>query len=575
MKRYFASTLCSCFLLCSYINHAQVATATSTTTVNGKTTTTTSTSVGGHAYSSSTNNSGQPYGIAFGGSSIDDTTNWKWREVTKDFNINANAPIFIESAYRGIEIKTWDQPTVRIVAKARYKDDKDANASFDDIFEKAGVKVKSSDGAFEILGASNSQQYRLTYDFAYSGDNVSKGISEAGAFVSPATNTVVISSPKFNYTESGDSVIFNKDSSSTNLRILFRQKENGLKLLAEQEAKTEKAIALKKLTKSEKIKVEKITTLSKQLETLSKKLAALSIDNAEKNSAEITKLNKEIGKLSNQIAFTTLQKTDGTFNFTPLDSIRVRNVIVQPINRNIQLSDNSFYGISLNEKSSLQWTIYIPKNHKISIDSKYGNIVLDNDLDNVKIVSKYGNTETKNVQNLIIRNEYGNVYTGNVKDGDIEVRNGKLKMQNVDNLKINSKNTSVDLDEVGNIKVESSNDNYDVSSIQDLNANKNYGTFRLTTLNGKMGFNGVNADIKIRNISPKATNIEITNKFAKISLPFADIKNYNIAVNGNFNNSFDDFNKVSNNTKGFTATSGNGTDLTTNIKCDNCQLDFK
>jgi|GEM_PF-6010868 len=541
MKRYYITIiLCSVLLFINKQNFAQSST-TATMTRNGKTLTAT----------------------AFA-NNLNDTSKWKTREISKDFPIGANTPIYVESAYRNIEIKTWDQPNVRIVANARYKNNIDTNKNFDEIFEKIGISIKNSNDAFEILGTSNNRDFSHLHTFSFS-NNIPDEPKNNNFIIDPALHSLTIS---------GDSTTTITDTFflNNNIKISFLQQE--------EEKQMAKAIAMdqiinasikehnKKISEKEKVKME---TLSKQIEAKSKQIAELTLKNADKNNKEITKLSQEISKISNQIAF---QSMGNIINFQ-LDSIKsYTNTITPTLMLNFE-NNHALEPIIPTNTNALNWVIYIPQNHKISIDSKYGNIQLDNDIASAKIDSKYGNIETKNIDNLIVRNEYGNIYTGNIKDGSVEIRSGKLKIGNADNIKIDSKNANIDMDEVGNIKVESSNDNYDISSIHELNANKNYGTFRLTTLNGKMIFNGVNADIKIRNISTNATNIDITNKFAKIALPFSDIHNYNIAVNGNYNSSFDDFNKKGNNDKGFTAASGNAKDLTTNINCNNCQLDFK
>ncbi|WP_447642660.1 MULTISPECIES: hypothetical protein [Chitinophagaceae] len=597
MKRnYIAIFIYNTLLL--VCNQVLAQTTTTTTTINGKTTATATTTVGGKTYSASSaqNGSGASFSsVVTNGpqttftflDNADDTTKWKTREISKDFNISSNAPIFIESTNRNIEIKTWDQPNVRIVANARYKDDKDANLSFDDVFERNNIKIKNSDQAFEVLGANST--FNMNYDYTFSSDNAPKSIAISGKSGARSLvrtdNNIRITTPDYSDANGGDTVRFHDDSTTTDLRILLKsvetQKKNQVEVLTKAKEMQERAIATssERSKKQEETKKAKIAALSKQMESLSKKLAALSLNDAEGNNKEISRLNQEIGKLSNQIAFQSI----GNNFIIKLDTAKTRWNMTSPMKIDVMESptvfsftpSHTFSAFYPNKNTSLKWTIYIPRTHKVSIDSKYGNISIDNDIDNAKIISKYGNIETKNIGNLTIQNEYGNVYTNNVKNGDIEIRGGALKMQDVENLKIDSKNANIDLNEVSSIQVESSNDNYDVSAIQNLSANKNYGSFRLTALKGKMNFNGINADLKIRSISPNVTNIDITNKFAKISLPFSDIKNYNIAVNGSFNDSFDDFNKQSNNGKGFTATGGNGKDLTTNINCNNCQLDFK
>lgn len=543
-------------------NTHKTTTTTTTTTVNGHTTKT---------YSSSDNQI-----INYSYVTKDDK--WKVKEISKEMDIKSHVPIFIESAYRTIEIKTWDQPTIKIVARARFQNENEANKDFDYFFEKAKTKIKSSDEAFEILGANNSINYYPIRSMKNIGSATFRPLAYAGVpgatAIAQGGNNIVITTPNFNYNKDGDTIMFHNDSATTQLRVFMKSKESILKAAKEKQiALIEKAQKLK-----EKISAEKLSELTKKLSQASEKLARLSLEKSEKNNSEITKLNQQIGQLSNQIAFQSLEKIPANF-----DSII--NINFQPANNDMEFNTvndgeddhNLQYAVnnSANDSSKLKWTIYIPKDHKISIESKYGDIVLENDLNNVKISSKYANVQTKNIENLTLQNEYGNVFTGDIQNADIEFRNGNLKMQNVHNLDIESKNAGIDLDDVYNMKMESSNDNYDITSVRELDADKKYGNLRLTSLKGNLQFNGANADIKIRSIAPSVSKIDIDNKFAKIAIPLSDSKNYRVFVSGNYNTSYDDFNIDHKDDKGFEASKGNGNDLTATINCNNCQLDFK
>ena len=256
-------------------------------------------------------------------------------------------------------------------------------------------------------------------------------------------------------------------------------------------------------------------------------------------------------------------------------------------------------------------TIYLPKENKLDIESKYADVTINGNSNKLNVDITNGNLEMGDVKNLVLRSKYGNVTTGNLGSAEIDFINGRLTTKNVDDLDIDTKYSSVEADAVKKATIRSVNDDYEIDEAGTLQGRKNYGNLRITKLTGSIELDGTNADIRLRKIEPSVSLIKLDNKYADIRVPFNAIKNYNITYNGSYSSVYSNFDKkpivvkekeeTKKDDKGkdemggkirfrtsgfdmgdnnniethFTATGGDGKGTKVDIKCQNCTVDFK
>ncbi len=92
----------------------------------------------------------------------------KSKEVSVEIKASKNGDVYVENTSRSIEIKTWDQPKVKVVTTLYYEGDA-SKLSDEDWFEKLNISVKSlgnsiriksgtvsSSGSYQVLGNSYS-----------------------------------------------------------------------------------------------------------------------------------------------------------------------------------------------------------------------------------------------------------------------------------------------------------------------------------------------------------------------------------------------------------------------------------
>lgn len=267
--------------------------------------------------------------------------------------------------------------------------------------------------------------------------------------------------------------------------------------------------------------------------------------------------------------------------------------------------------IGTQSKLKRQVTIYVPKDNKVDLETKYAEVLISGNLSKLNADITNGGLDIQDVGNLTLRSKYANVTTGNIKNGEVELINGRLIMKDADDLDLDTKYATIEAGTVKKISIRSINDEYELEEVGSLQGRKNYGNLRITKLNTAFDLEGTNADVKVRNIAASLESIKINNKYADIRLPMRNIKSYSVSYIGAYSTVYAGFEKkpieekeiAKNNTvkettvagaarpsvnryssfaggdrdadSHFTATVGDGKGAKLDLKCQNCTVDFK
>ncbi len=268
--------------------------------------------------------------------------------------------------------------------------------------------------------------------------------------------------------------------------------------------------------------------------------------------------------------------------------------------------------IGSQSKLKRQVTIYVPKDNKVDLETKYAEVLISGNLNKLNVDITNGGLEMQDVANLTLRSKYANISTGNIKYGEVELINGRLIMKDANELDLDTKYATVEAGLVKKITLRSTNDEYEIEEVGSLQGRKNYGNLRITKLLTSFDLDGTNADIKVRNITASLESIKINNKYADIRLPMREVKNYSVTYLGAYSTVYAGFEKkpvlvekeplaktgnakedgLADNLRSinrsiarstgdgdsdghFTATVGDGKGAKLDLKCQNCTVDFK
>ena len=252
-------------------------------------------------------------------------------------------------------------------------------------------------------------------------------------------------------------------------------------------------------------------------------------------------------------------------------------------------------------------TIYLPKDNKVDIESKYSDISITDNLSKLTVDITNGNLDVQDVGNFTLRSKYGNVNMVNAETAAIEFINGHFTAKDLGDVDLDTKYSTVDIASAQKVDLISTNDDYDIEEVASLRGQKNYGNLRISKLNRSIEMDGTNADIKVRNIAASVETIKFDDKYADIRLPLRNVKNYTINYMGAWSTVYGNFEKgpytgkafktstsvketieekmkalneafggdgTSTDSK-FSATVGNGKGAAIDMKCQNCTVDFK
>jgi hypothetical protein len=189
-------------------------------------------------------------------------------------------------------------------------------------------------------------------------------------------------------------------------------------------------------------------------------------------------------------------------------------------------------------------TIYIPKENKLDLETKYAEVLVSGNLGKLHVDITNGGLELQDVSNLVLRSKYANINVGNIKTGEIELTNGRFLAKDADDLDMDTRYATIEAVSVKKLTLRSINDEYEIEEVGTLQGRKNYGNLRITKLNTSFDLEGVNADIKVRNISATLESIRINNKYADIRLPMRNVKNYSVAYQGAYSTVYAGFEKL-------------------------------
>lgn len=231
-------------------------------------------------------------------------------------------------------------------------------------------------------------------------------------------------------------------------------------------------------------------------------------------------------------------------------------------------------------------TIYIPKENKLHVETKYANFAITSYIKNASIDVISGNLELNNVSLLNLRSKYSNVSIEEVQNGEIDFINGNLEIGILGDVEVETKYSNVEFGIANKLMLKSTNDEYTIDEVNILETVKEYGSCRINKLTESLQFEGINADCRIKQITATTKSIGIDNKYATIKIPLKLVESFVFNFDGpyssiykstNWGNDGNDDTKISTgdiSSSKYKHIVNNGL-AKINIKCQNCSIDCR
>ncbi len=211
-----------------------------------------------------------------------------------------------------------------------------------------------------------------------------------------------------------------------------------------------------------------------------------------------------------------------------------------------------------NLQSRINYKITMPTYINLTLELKYGDIILPTLSGNITIDLSNGNLQTGDFNaTLNLKQSFGNAYLKKIAQGDLDLNFVELQCESSNNLLINTKSSTIIIDQCGTLRIDSRRDQLTIQNVDELFLTTYFSTIRQLDINktGQLNFqygkvSNLSAsreltkliidsrmcDVNLKMISPKSYTAVIQAKNTQINLP-TDLKpllsNYKYTIENN------------------------------------------
>lgn len=182
-------------------------------------------------------------------------------------------------------------------------------------------------------------------------------------------------------------------------------------------------------------------------------------------------------------------------------------------------------------KTMIDYKIYVPKNSKLKIQNKYGNIYttdhagpLEIDLSNGDLKAHHFSGKTK------IRTEFANSDIKKIDDGVLMINYGELRLEDAGKIEIESKSSKFYFDKIEQLYLNSKRDKYYIKEVSELKGTTYFSLVDAEQISGKFDLSAKYGDVEIKSFSDKLNSFKIKTDDTDVILHFIDDKYYDMDI---------------------------------------------
>jgi hypothetical protein len=238
-------------------------------------------------------------------------------------------------------------------------------------------------------------------------------------------------------------------------------------------------------------------------------------------------------KIELMVKGTKESKVDKSFDFIEFDFKNTKYyIIVQTLFAGkssfwSDVSDLTGAIFNSSTKTKIDYTIHLPADVKLKIMNKYGNIYTTDHTGELEIELSNGDLKAHHLAGkTTIMSEFGNTNIKQIDNGILNVSYGELEIEEANNLSIESKSTRFDIDKVNHLNLNSKRDKFYLKDVGYIYGTTNFTQLEIDHLIQKVDVKAKYGDIEIKSFSNEVNSFIIDADNADITLHFIDNKRY-------------------------------------------------
>jgi hypothetical protein len=201
----------------------------------------------------------------------------------------------------------------------------------------------------------------------------------------------------------------------------------------------------------------------------------------------------------------------------------------EPRNQNSNYSGEPYAYDNCGCDGANNLTLTIPENLLVRIDNNNGNISINDNLESLTIDSKNGNVTAQNINNLEAEATYTNFDLNEITNADMDLNGCNFTSGNIKNLLLDTKFGNYELESVQNFTLTNSqSDEFDINEVGNITGKFSFSNIKIQKLIAAIDLDITSGDIKVKNVTPSVTKININGKFTEIDVTLRNTSSYSI-----------------------------------------------
>jgi hypothetical protein len=177
-------------------------------------------------------------------------------------------------------------------------------------------------------------------------------------------------------------------------------------------------------------------------------------------------------------------------------------------------------------------TISVPKYTELEIENDFGLVNLQSDISKLTLKGSRIEMQAKNINNLTATLSYVTLHMENVHKLNVQAEGSKLYADSIDMGDIHSTASTIELRTIKQLEIDSKGDEFRLGEANSIKGRKKYGRLYIDKINNSLELDAENTEVRVKAFAPGAKLVDITNKFASLSLPVSALPGYQIQLQG-------------------------------------------
>ena len=189
------------------------------------------------------------------------------------------------------------------------------------------------------------------------------------------------------------------------------------------------------------------------------------------------------------------------------------------------------YLSSNNEGSRINYRIYVPEYINLTIDNKYGDVILPVLKGNVKVTLSNGNIQARDIDGQSDFNlAFGNAKIDKLRQANISLNFVQTDIESAGSLTINGRSSEINIGTVETLRLDTRRDRIYIKKVNSLFGESYFSKLNLGTVINECKMQLSYGDLSMINMSRNFTNLELKSQACDLNIQLSEPKPYKAKI---------------------------------------------